>query len=495
MRSVAGLLLIVFFCACSSSRSVCLETRKYSPQALKKDFSIFRGALEETHPSLYWFTPKDSMDMIFDETYASLRDSLTERQFRTKLLRVVSAIRCGHTSASYSRKYSKYLDTASLKLFPLALKVWNDTLVVTMNLNRKDSVLDRGTIITSINNRSAAALIDTFLNYVTGDGYSATGRYQTLSTFGTFGVMYKNLFGLPDSFDISYKKANGPEGHTIIPVFRPNVDSSERGDTLRPEKYSAKERRNLQALAYRSLQVDTVLHSGYMTLSTFASGNGLKKFFRTSFRNARRLNLRYLAIDVRSNGGGDAGNSTLLTRYLSDHDFILADSLYTKKRSTRYRDFIPFQPMYWLMTTMVTRKKADGNFHFGYFERHKFHPKKKNHFNGKIYIITGGNSFSATTLFVQELKGQSNVKVVGEETGGGAYGNTAWIIPEMILPNTKLRIGIPRFRFVMRPDLVESGRGVLPDIPVSPNADDIRKGIDVKVDAVKKMIVRDWMSK
>ena len=37
---------------------------------------------------------------------------------------------------------------------------------------------------------------------------------------------------------------------------------------------------------------------------------------------------------------------------------------------------------------------------------------------------------------------QDNVTVVGEETGGGAYGNSAWLIPEVTLPETKVRFRI-----------------------------------------------------
>lgn len=142
------------------------------------------------------------------------------------------------------------------------------------------------------------------------------------------------------------------------------------------------------------------------------------------------------------------------------------------------------------MTLIVTRKHNDGKFHFGYFERHYFKPRKKHHFNGNVYVLTGGNSFSATTLFAQEVKGQRNVRIIGEETGGGGYGNTAWMIPELKLPYTKLRIGIPKFRMVMRSELVKEGRGVMPDIYAAPTIEDIREGIDVKVETVRQLIIR-----
>lgn len=271
------------------------------------------------------------MDQRFDDGYKKLVDSMTERQFRTLLTRVIADIRCGHTSVSYSRRYVRYLDTADLRLFPLAFKVWKDTLAVTGNLNANDSILTRGSVVKAINDRPAKTLIDTFLNYTTGDGYSITGRYQSLSSWGNFGLLYKNVFGLPDSFRISYADQYGNAGKTVIPVFISYKDSVKRSDSLLPEKYTPKERKRLAAFSTRNLQVDTLLGSAYMTLNTFSRGNGLRRFFKSSFRSIHRLKLQHLVVDVRSNGGGDAGNSTLLTQYVSDHRFKIADSLYAKK--------------------------------------------------------------------------------------------------------------------------------------------------------------------
>ena len=66
--------------------------------------------------------------------------------------------------------------------------------------------------------------------------------------------------------------------------------------------------------------------------------------------------------------------------------------------------------------------------------------------------------FSATTLFAGAPERQKNVTLVGEETGGGYYGNTAWIIPDVTLPNTGLRFRLPRFRMVINKDRVKNGR-------------------------------------
>ncbi|MFZ1312174.1 MAG: S41 family peptidase, partial [Chitinophagaceae bacterium] len=144
-----------------------------------------------------------------------------------------------------------------------------------------------------------------------------------------------------------------------------------------------------------------------------------------------------------------------------------------------------------LFITLFTRRRNDGNYHFGYFERHYFRPKKNNHYNGKVYIVTGGNSFSATTLFTGALVKQNNVIVVGEETGGGAYGNSAWLIPYATLPETGVRFRLPLFRLVIDKTVPKNGRGVQPEITSFPSIEAIRRNADFKIETVMELIQKD----
>src|SRR5690606_11913137 len=121
-------------------------------------------------------------------------------------------------------------------------------------------------------------------------------------------------------------------------------------------------------------------------------------------------------------------------------------------------------------------------------ERKIFKPVKKHHFSGNVYLLTGGNTFSAASIFAKKLKGQANVKIIGEETGGGAYGNSAWMIPDGKLPNTGIRFRLPKFRMVMDAEEVGNGRGVMPDIEVKPTAEAIKKGNDLKLEKAKQII-------
>ena len=435
--------------SCSVSRHSFNPDNKYGKELLQKDYTVFRDVLEENHPSLYWYTSKDSMDHYFNSGYESISDSMTETQFRTLLSWVVSKISCGHTTVRPSRKYLKYYDTARSRQFPLSFKFWDDSVVVAANLNRRDTILTRGTVVKSLNGKPISFYRDSIFQFLSMDGYGINHKYQSLSNRGNFGGWYRNVFGLQERYRVGYVNNAGEEKTVIVPIFDPYRDSTARRMANSFERISRKERRMNRLFNNRNVQVDTAGSTAYLTLNTFIGGNGLHRFFRHTFKNLKKYDIQHLVIDVRSNGGGNVGNSTALTEYLITRRFKLADSLYAINKSSRYRKHIHEYFQNLLFLTFISRKRADGKYHFGYFERHYFKPKKKYHYDGKVYVIIGGNSFSATTLFANCIRQQQNVTLIGEESGGAAYGNTAWLIPDVSLPYTKVRFRLPRFRMVM----------------------------------------------
>lgn len=498
MKTIFYILLVIVLAACSAGKSSFSPDHKYTLQEVQKDYSIYQTVLEEHHPSVYWYTSKDSMDYYFNWGKQQLKDSMTETDFRKVLTYVTAKINCGHTTVRPSKKWNKYSDTARLgKIFPLSMKVWDEALVVTANLNRRDSILKRGTVITKINGHTKEALVDTMFDYISTDGYNRTHKYQSLSNRGYFGSIYTLLFGLSDKYSIEYKDSTGQLKTTVIPVYNAATDTAFRTGT-RPVRSvtpqpSKKERRRQQANATRLLKIDSVNHTAMMDLSSFGRGYGLKKFFRNSFHALQTTKIDHLIVDVRSNGGGSVTNSTLLSRYFANKKFKISDTLYAVKKGGDYQRYI--QNNFWnkLFITLLTKRKNDGNYHFGYFERHYFAPKKSNHYDGKVYVLTGGNSFSATTLFVSAIYKQDNVLVIGEETGGGAYGNSAWLIPDVTLPVTGIRFRLPLFRLVIDKTVPRIGRGVQPEVNSFPTVQAVKRGADYKLDKAIELINADKM--
>jgi C-terminal processing protease CtpA/Prc len=237
-----------------------------------------------------------------------------------------------------------------------------------------------------------------------------------------------------------------------------------------------------------NLTIDSLTHTAFMRVTSF-SGEGLRKFIRRSFKQIHTAGAKNLVIDLRENGGGNIKNSTLLTKYLIDHSFKIADSVVANYRGIGKVPTASFFNVvyYALAKAVISKKEADGKYHFKRFEKHYYEPINKDHFDGDIYVLQGGYTFSASTLFIAPIMKQKNVTLIGEETGGGYYGNSAMMIPNVKLPNSGLQFRLPLYRLVMdktRP----KGNGIMPDILVEPSSYAIKKGFDLKMETVKKII-------
>lgn len=496
MRTILTLFLAgVCLSGCMTVSHTFSPGHKYGPDALQKDYEIYRKVLESHHPGLYWYTAKDSMDLYFEEGREQLKDSLTEPQFRNVLNRVTARINCGHTVVRASKEWSRYADTVRIRsLFPLSFKVWEDAMVVTGSLHRSDSVLRRGTVVTAINGLPWDRIADTLFGYIAADGYNRTHKYQSLSNRGFFGSLYTGLFGPSDNYRISYRDPLNREQTVTVPAYRPEADTAGRAGTrsFRSSTPPTQRQRREQRLnAVRLLRIDSVNRTAMMDLGSFARGYRLKSFFRRSFRTVARQNIGHLIIDLRSNGGGSVTNSTLITRYLAKSPFRMADTLYAIRKKGPWGKYI--RNHFWnrLFMTVFARKRKDGFYHFGYFERHAFRPKRKHHFGGQVYLLTGGNTFSAATLMAVSLVRQNNVTVVGEETGGGAHGNSAWLIPDVELPLTGVRFRLPLFRLVIDRSFPHDGHGLMPEVPSLPTVERIRRNTDFKVETAMELIRAD----
>jgi hypothetical protein len=487
----AALLLIlsVLFYSCAATKNY-NPNKKYPVQQLQEDYSILRNILEKKHPSLYWYTPKDSMNIFFDKYYHAIKDSMTEQQFGWRVIApLTDKVHCGHTSFSRSKAYNNWADDKRFPSFPLFLKCWNDTMAVTNNLNRKDQVLKRGTLVTSVNGIKNKDLTTIMFNYMTEDGHANNVNYIRLSS--NFPYYHRNIFGLSKTYRVTYIDSSGIEQTTSIPVFEWPKDSSKKArdsGLAKKEKKDKKETREKRLLNARSLAVDTANNTAIVTINTFSSGN-LRRFYRQTFRYIKKTGISNVVLDIRSNGGGRIRLSTLLTKYISRSNFKVADTSFAVAKSLRpYSKYIRESFINNLGLFFLAKKNKDGLYHFGHWERKLYKPKTVNHYNGNLYVLINGSTFSAASLFSNAVKGQPGVVLLGEETGGGWHGNNGILIPDIVLPNTKIKVRLPLFRLVQYNHVPKDGRGIEPDIYIGTNYDALIKGVDHKMRVVMEMI-------
>jgi len=491
MRGGNSYKILLFFCCLLfwvpiMAQKKLADAPKIPPALLIKDLQSLHTILEKNHPSIYWYTTKDSMDFYFSSALASVKDSMTAWNFKNVVATYLANIKCGHTSVHFSPKLTKQYANYRFPEFPLQLKVWKDTAVVIWNLHSKDSILKRGTIVTAINQLPVNKIVDSIYGIMSTDGNSINFKSQVLTN--NFAGWYKARFGDADSmYQISYIDSAGNSKTTSIAAYLP---PKTKKDSLSQSSTAISKPKAPKVVAPKkwTLLIDSSANTGFMNLSSF-SGSGLRKFMRQSFRTIQKRGVKNLVIDLRSNGGGNIKNSTRLSQYISDHSFKIADSVVASNRGISKVPFSSyFSVLYYaLAKTIISKKEADGKFHFKRFEKHYYTPISKNHFDGSVYILQGGYTFSASTLFTSPLIKQKNVTIVGEETGGGYYGNSAMMIPNIKLPHSQLLFRLPLYRLVMdktRP----KGNGIMPDVLVDPSSYAIKQGFDIKLETVKKMI-------
>lgn len=478
-RTFLLLVCITLLLSCTVTRNY-NPNKKFSPEELQVDFNTMQNILVEKHPSLYWYTPEDSMNFFFNASAYKIRDSMTELQFAWRVVApLLTSIHCGHTSFIMSKEWQHFIRDKRIPSFPLFLKVWKDSMMVVASMI-KNSPVPPGSFITAINGIPVRQLIDIMFQFMPADGYSDNLNYIKLSA--DFPFYHRNIFGLNPFYNIDFTDSNGVARQRMVPWWYPVSDSTRPIKKVKRQKMSAAEKR----LRYRSVKIDS--NTAVMDVNSFTKGK-LKSFYKQSFKEIKSKKIQNLIIDLRINGGGDINKAVSLARYISDNPFRVADSAWAKSKNlSPYSGRI--SNSFWnnLALLFFTKKKQQGKYHFGFWERHVFKPKKRLHFDGQTYILINGLTFSAASLFCNIVRDQPNITLVGEETGGGWYGNSGILIPNITLPNTHLRIRLPLFRLVSYDHPSVKGSGVMPEWYIGPDWRDILKGKDTKLDAVLKKI-------
>src|SRR5688572_27755344 len=122
---IAFLILSVRFIAVSQSPAVIfdsLTTKLLTSDQMLKDFNYLRQILEETHPGLYRYSSKESMQGKMDSIAGSLKAPMPFYAFYRIIAAFIADIRCAHTYAIPVKEIEKYL-TGSIKTIPYEVTV------------------------------------------------------------------------------------------------------------------------------------------------------------------------------------------------------------------------------------------------------------------------------------------------------------------------------------------------------------------------------------
>jgi len=463
--------------------------RQFTPDELRQDFDVLQRALTELHPGLYRYNTPDSLAVAYQQTMAKMNQPMSDVAFGLAIRPYIGQVRCAHTSLANSKERQRYLKQLHLPPWPISVLVKDERMFVATRPLQTTGVAAFEEI-TSLDGLTTPELIAQFRPMVWGDGYTKTAHDGMLSV--VLPALYRATYGFSDTLRVGLTDSSGRVRTVSIPIRAMSarrLARNAKADTIRRQKQSLPTR---TVLNRRGLQLAVVREdSAVAVLKIERFGDGtMRRSFGTVFDEIKRRHIRQLVIDVRGNLGGSAQTCRDLLRYLTDRPFIFWDSTVANQRNAHVdgaKTWIS-GPFAYIDLHFRLRRDNNGNLQLPTY-RKITRPRKSNHFDGPILILTDGLSFSAASIF-PSLARQFNakVKIVGRETGGGAYGCNAGQSFFVELPNTRMIVKIPAYRIRLPLPGRDTGRGVLPDYPVRYLIDDLRQGRDKDLEQVKSLL-------
>ncbi len=416
---------------------------------IKEDIAYLEEQLIRYHPNLFLYSKQDEFDSLTEDLKSKVQEETTELEAYRLLASYSEIIRDGHTSITPSNKiFSSFqVDTT---LFPLRIYWDGDSMHTIMDFSN-EQLIPNGSRILSINEYSVEEIAGSILTSLQHDGDNLTYPTWILNNF--FSAYFYFYYGEFDEFRIGYKDPDGRNNSSRLKALC-KKDIAKNRNSRYPD-YS-KQYRLEKKSGITIEQIDDL--SAVLTIKSFDNGILLKEYhqrFRPSIRRqikkVRKNGTENLIVDLRGNQGGRLSNGHFLLKRLMPHRYIMVECFTKVKKKCSHIANARNKPTY---GPILGIKK----------------PNKKR-FNGKVYFLVDGGSFSCSGIVTHVIKSYNRGIIVGEETGGSAYSLVGSPNKKITLPNTGINVSIPRLQFILQ-DLKETEKsGTQPDvmIPVTPS--------------------------
>lgn len=210
--------------------------------------------------------------------------------------------------------------------------------------------------------------------------------------------------------------------------------------------------RPLLSLSNAALPNTKILRVGTFS-STRINQEGFNyfNFLESAFSQLKKEKTETLIIDVRGNGGGNDHYGATLVSYIASDTFNYFAKIEVSQSYEGYGEIEEMDSNRYMLSHQDLAEQQPA----------------KNRFAGKVYILADGGSFSTTADFVSIAKNIGAAAIVGQETGGGACGNTSGSNKTITLSNSGISVQIQMWGYTsaINKDL-PCGHGVVPDYKV-----------------------------
>ncbi|MEM7369936.1 MAG: S41 family peptidase [Bacteroidota bacterium] len=474
------LFLAANFCSLVGQKSDYDLHKQYPPAQLKEDLAILKRHLETVHAGLYTYTPKEELDKHFATIESQLDQPMTDIAFYRLVSPLLTPIGNGHTNIQPPDGFLAQHRT-NFSIFPISIKWIEGSLYTLRDLGTTETT-PLGAKILTINNMKADSLFLAMRNHTTRDGFNLSNPNDHLSL--RFRHYYSYLIGQPDTFHLRLQLNNGDIQEVQL--------AAEPYQTLL-DTYNKRYAKLVEANDAPPLRFRIENGIAILTIKSFST-NYLKKrgqkfdaFLEDAFQQIADQKIEHLILDMRNNGGGDPEPTIALFGYLHDQVFTFYKEISIITRNVPdnrlYKDKLFFQELFISLRT----KKDEDRYHLKGISGLKPSPPLSPRFDGELYILGNGRSFSATGEMSAILKEHNRGVFIGEEIGGNPVQNTSGAMLRLQLPHTSLNVVNPIVLWKMNVTFENTGHGVQPDYPVVATIDDLMSGRDAVLEFAKDL--------
>ena len=444
---------------------------RYPVARMRADLAYVRRVLEEAHPSLYWYTPKGSLDQAFAHAEATLTHPMAEPEYWRLLQTLVVQVRCGHTRVQHSVAYRAWFRRQKHPYLPFLVAVRGNRLFITEN--QSTAALPPGTELLAIDGHPAAELLPRLRSLIAADGYGSQFKDRELEV-GFFDEYYWNFYPARATYPLLVADSTGQQ-QLLTPQPRPAAPRP----VAAPR--SPAQRRTSQLERLRS-----VSYPGYLPATavlrirefSYDELEDYRQFHAGLFAELKQRRIKRLVLDLRGNGGGNLEIANDLLKYLLKRDYYLTTSAMAPVLMPSFMQPDSTKPAYFDAANV--RRQPGGGAAKVSSSIGLQHLYRGRYFRGQVVVLVDGGSFSAASNLAASLRAQRRVTVIGQETGGGEVGCSGGTISELELPNTHLVLNLPHFRMLTACPHPLPGRGVQPDVEVVPTP----RQVAVRADAI-----------
>ncbi len=377
-----------------------------------KDIEYYNKTIEEVHANPFLFIAKKKYHNEIARLKKNIPDSISFQELLITFYKISALIKDGHNLPFIVQPEI----TGELKenlFFPLKLISTNLKLFVPKSTSAV-SGLPEGAEVLSVNKIAINKLLPEFQTYFGGNVHYTN---EMAERFFSYFLFLKNI---KPPFEIEFIDSTKKTGKLIL------SSGIKFGEALAITMPHIKTPYSFKIVSDKL---------GYIEFNSMSVNlNKLDKFLDSCFTLIKTNNIKYVAIDIRNNSGGNSLLADLLLSYITTKKYTLMGGR-KWKISERYKEYLKLKGD----TVNEYLKKENGTlWELGSCDSSGNKFKNDNIFTGKVFLLTSPFTFSSANMLADGIKQFKIATIIGESTGENT--NDFGEAFTFLLPNSKIKM-------------------------------------------------------